>query len=77
PPPKLEYVKLPGTKGALTIKFVKMAKRGLTLIHRFLVILCGENGEKVELFAGMYRMALGLSCTFILPDSLRLLRAAL
>jgi len=31
--------------------------------------LCGEAGEKVELFAGTYRTALGLSRTFILPDS--------
>ncbi len=35
----------------------------------FLAILCGDNGEKVELFAGTYRTALGLSRTFILPDS--------
>jgi len=34
-----------------------------------LAILCGEAGEKVELFAGTYRTALGLSRTFILPDS--------
>lgn len=34
-----------------------------------MAILCGENGEKVELFAGTYRTALGLSRTFILPDS--------
>lgn len=63
PPPKLEYVKLPGTKGALMIKAVETAKKS------FLAILCGENGEKVELFAGTYRTALGLSRTFILPDS--------
>jgi hypothetical protein len=31
--------------------------------------LCGEAGERVELFAGTYRTALGLSRTFILPDS--------
>jgi hypothetical protein len=37
----------------------------------FLAILCGENGEKVELFAGTYRTALSLSRTFILPDSPR------
>jgi hypothetical protein len=36
-----------------------------------LVILCGDNGEKVELFAGTYRTALSLSRTFILPDSPR------
>ncbi|KAH7883729.1 hypothetical protein F5I97DRAFT_1813476 [Phlebopus sp. FC_14] len=63
PPPKLEYVKLPGTKGALMIKAVETQKKS------FLAILCGENGEKVELFAGTYRTALGLSRTFILPDS--------
>lgn len=63
PPPKLEYVKLPGTKGALMIKAVETPKKS------FLAILCGENGEKVELFAGTYRTALGLSRTFILPDS--------
>jgi hypothetical protein len=33
--------------------------------------LCGEAGEKVELFAGTYRTALSLSRTFILPDSPR------
>ena len=37
----------------------------------FLAILCGDSGEKVELFAGTYRTALGLSRTFILPDSPR------
>ncbi|KAJ7275234.1 hypothetical protein B0H12DRAFT_1207771 [Mycena haematopus] len=71
PPPKLEYVKLPGTKGALTIKSVETAKKS------FLAILCGDNGEKVELFAGTYRTALGLSRTFILPDSPRLLELQL
>ncbi|KIK81031.1 hypothetical protein PAXRUDRAFT_833143 [Paxillus rubicundulus Ve08.2h10] len=63
PSPKLEYVKLPGTKGSLMIKAVETPKKS------FLAILCGENGEKVELFAGTYRTALGLSRTFILPDS--------
>ncbi|KAM6498252.1 hypothetical protein JOM56_006200 [Amanita muscaria] len=63
PPPKLEYVKLPGTKGALLVKAVETPKKS------FLAILCGEHGEKVELFAGTYRTALGLSRTFILPDS--------
>ncbi|KAJ7899155.1 hypothetical protein B0H14DRAFT_2263768, partial [Mycena olivaceomarginata] len=43
----------------------------------FLVILCGENGEKVELFAGTYGTALGLSRTFILADSPRLLELQL
>ncbi|CCM00918.1 uncharacterized protein FIBRA_02964 [Fibroporia radiculosa] len=63
PAPKLEYAKLPGTKGAVLIKAVETAKKS------FLAILCGENGEKVELFAGTYRTALQLSRTFILPDS--------
>ncbi|KAE9387927.1 hypothetical protein BT96DRAFT_1004654 [Gymnopus androsaceus JB14] len=40
PPPKLEYVKLPGTKGSLMIKAVETAKKN------FLAILYGENGEK-------------------------------
>ncbi|KAG6911846.1 hypothetical protein DXG01_000093 [Tephrocybe rancida] len=71
PPPKLEYVKLPGTKGALMVKSVETAKKS------FLAILCGENGEKVELFAGTYRTALGLSRTFILPDSPRSLELQL
>ena len=39
--------------------------------------MCGENGEKVELFAGTYRTALGLSRTFILPDSPRSLELQL
>jgi hypothetical protein len=43
----------------------------------FLAILCGDNGEKVELFAGMYRTASGLSRTFILPDSPRSLELQL
>ncbi|KAK1223818.1 hypothetical protein PQX77_013342 [Marasmius sp. AFHP31] len=71
PAAKLEYVKLPGTKGSLTIKAVETAKKS------FLAILCGENGEKVELFAGTYRTALGLSRTFILPDSPRSLELQL
>ncbi|PPQ89596.1 hypothetical protein CVT25_012341 [Psilocybe cyanescens] len=71
PPPKLEYVKLPGTKGALFIKAVETPKKS------FLAILCGDNGEKVELFAGTYRTALGLSRTFILPDSPRSLELQL
>ncbi|GBE78326.1 hypothetical protein SCP_0112110 [Sparassis crispa] len=71
PAPKLEYVKLPGTKGAVMVKAVETAKKS------FLAILCGENGEKVELFAGTYRTALGLSRTFILPDSPRSLELQL
>ncbi|CAL1696064.1 unnamed protein product [Somion occarium] len=71
PAPKLEYVKLPGTKGSVMIKAVETAKKS------FLAILCGENGEKVELFAGTYRTALGLSRTFILPDSPRSLELQL
>ncbi|KAL7285631.1 hypothetical protein ACG7TL_000735 [Trametes sanguinea] len=71
PAPKLEYVKLPGTKGAVAIKAVETAKKS------FLAILCGDNGEKVELFAGTYRTALGLSRTFILPDSPRSLELQL
>jgi hypothetical protein len=43
----------------------------------FLAILCGDAGEKVELFAGTYRTALGLSRTFILPDSPRFLELQL
>lgn len=42
-----------------------------------MAILCGEHGEKVELFAGTYRTALGLSRTFILPDSPRSLELQL
>ncbi|CAG8759980.1 2411_t:CDS:2, partial [Acaulospora colombiana] len=57
PPPKLEYVKLPGVEYTLTTDI------------SFLAILCGDHGEKVELFAGTYRTALALSRTFILPDS--------
>lgn len=49
----------------------------LTFLCSFLAILCGENGEKVELFAGTYRTALGLSRTFILPDSPRSLELQL
>ncbi|KAH9944494.1 uncharacterized protein BXZ73DRAFT_87377 [Epithele typhae] len=71
PAPKLEYVKLPGTKGAVTVKAVETGKKS------FLAILCGDNGEKVELFAGTYRTALGLSRTFILPDSPRSLELQL
>lgn len=47
------------------------------MLTSFLAILCGENGEKVELFAGTYRTALGLSRTFILPDSPRSLELQL
>lgn len=89
PPPKLEYVKLPGTKGSILIKAVETPKKrcdrfGLMdtcsaadVSNSFLAILCGENGEKVELFAGTYRTTLGLSRTFILPDSPRSLELQL
>lgn len=90
PPPKLEYVKLPGTEKALMIKAVETPKKRyvastiwsfyhelLIVTLSFLAILCGENGEKVELFAGTYRTALGLSRTFILPDSPRSLELQL
>ena len=91
PAPKLEYVKLPGTKGSIMIKAVETAKKRYCLLlyevqrsadwpypfSSFLAILCGENGEKVELFAGTYRTALGLSRTFILPDSPRSLELQL
>jgi len=53
------------------VKAVETAKKS------FLAILCGDNGEKVELFAGTYRTALGLSRTFILPDSPRSLELQL
>jgi hypothetical protein len=90
PAPKLEYVKLPGTKGSVMIKAVETAKKRylnpayvntdqahLYYPSSFLAILCGDNGEKVELFAGTYRTALGLSRTFILPDSPRSLELQL
>ncbi|KZW02244.1 hypothetical protein EXIGLDRAFT_735721 [Exidia glandulosa HHB12029] len=69
--PKLEFVKLPGTKGAVMVKAVETARKS------FLAILCGDAGEKVELFAGTYKTALGLSRTFILPDSPRSLELQL
>jgi hypothetical protein len=49
----------------------------LTVTSSFLAILCGDAGEKVELFAGTYRTTLGLSRTFILPDSPRSLELQL
>lgn len=52
-------------------------RRYLICSLSFLAILCGDNGEKVELFAGTYRTALGLSRTFILPDSPRSLELQL
>jgi hypothetical protein len=89
PPPKLDYVKLPGTKGSLLIKAVETPKKRCVfrispgtwtftiIMDSFLAILCGDHGEKVELFAGTYRTALGLSRTFILPDSPRSLELQL
>ena len=62
------------------IKAVETAKKRLALTNfdiisfclirrvSFLAILCGEGGDKVELFAGTYRTSLGLSRTFLLPD---------
>jgi hypothetical protein len=55
---------------------IGLSKPSLTF-PSFLAILCGENSEKVELFAGTYRTALGLSRTFILPDSPRSLELQL
>jgi hypothetical protein len=87
PAPKLEYVKLPGTKGALLIKSVETAKKSalfglywigvLTMSFSFFAILCGENGKKVQLFAGTCRTALGLPRTFTLQDSRRSLELQL
>lgn len=54
-----------------------VALKWLSCLLSFLAILCGDNGEKVELFAGTYRTALGLSRTFILPDSPRSLELQL
>jgi len=42
-----------------------------------LAILCGDNGTKVELYAGTYRSDLKPSRTFILPDSPRSLELQL
>lgn len=57
--------------------FVEAAGASPYALPSFLAILCGDNGEKVELFAGTYRTALGLSRTFILPDSPRSLELQL
>ena len=61
----LEYVKLARTKGARLMKAVESKKR------TYLAVLCGEKGDRVELFSGARNISLALNRTFILPQSPR------
>ncbi|GAA6006423.1 hypothetical protein JCM10207_004928, partial [Rhodosporidiobolus poonsookiae] len=61
----LEYVKLARTKGARLLRAVETKKR------TYLAVLCGEEGERIELFTGSRSISLSLNRTFVLPESPR------
>ncbi|KAH8914927.1 hypothetical protein BT69DRAFT_1193416, partial [Atractiella rhizophila] len=60
-----QYVKLTRTKGARLIRAVETKKR------TYLAVLCGDNGERVELFTGSKNVSLSLNRTFVLPETPR------
>ncbi|GAA5865041.1 hypothetical protein JCM1840_005717 [Sporobolomyces johnsonii] len=61
----LEYVKLARTKGARLLRAVETKKR------TYLAVLCGEDGERIELFTGSRSISLSLNRTFVLPETPR------
>ncbi|KAK4055227.1 hypothetical protein OIV83_000507 [Microbotryomycetes sp. JL201] len=61
----IEYVKLARTKGAFSFKAVETKKK------TYLAVLCGEEGERVELFTGSRSVSLALNRTFVLPEAPR------
>ncbi|GAA6049505.1 hypothetical protein JCM3770_000820 [Rhodotorula araucariae] len=61
----LEYVKLARTKGARMLRAVETKKR------TYLAVLCGEEGERIELFTGSRSISLSLNRTFVLPETPR------
>ncbi|GAA6058745.1 hypothetical protein JCM10212_003433 [Sporobolomyces blumeae] len=61
----LEYVKLARTRGARSFKAVETKKR------TYLAVLCGEEGERIELFTGSRNISLSLNRTFVLPETPR------
>ncbi|KAM0793450.1 hypothetical protein ACM66B_000894 [Microbotryomycetes sp. NB124-2] len=61
----LEYVKLARTKGAFSFKAIETKKK------TYLAVLCGEEGERVELFTGSRTVSLALNRTFVLPEAPR------
>ncbi|GAA5898688.1 hypothetical protein JCM6882_000898 [Rhodosporidiobolus microsporus] len=61
----LEYVKLARTKGARLLRAAETKKR------TYLAVLCGEEGERIELFTGSRSISLSLNRTFVLPETPR------
>ena len=65
PTSPLEYVKLARTRGARLLRAVETKKR------TYLAVLCGDEGERIELFTGSRSISLSLNRTFVLPESPR------
>ncbi|GAA5949973.1 hypothetical protein JCM3765_007755 [Sporobolomyces pararoseus] len=61
----LEYVKLARTRGARLFRAVETERK------TYLAVLCGEEGERIELFTGFKNISLSLNRTFVLPDTPR------
>ncbi|KAK4057595.1 hypothetical protein OIO90_001240 [Microbotryomycetes sp. JL221] len=61
----LEYVKLARTKGTILFQAVETKKK------TYLAVLCGDEGERIELFTGSRSISLQLNRTFVLPESPR------
>ncbi len=59
----LSYVKLARTKGARLLKAKETEKK------TYLAVLCGDAGERVELFTGSRETSLSLNRTFVLPSA--------
>ncbi|GEM06207.1 mitogen-activated protein kinase kinase kinase kinase 4-like protein [Rhodotorula toruloides] len=59
----VEYVKLARTRGARLLRAVETKKR------TYLAVLCGEEGERIELFTGSRSISLSLNRTFVLPET--------
>ncbi|GAA5999697.1 hypothetical protein JCM5350_003952, partial [Sporobolomyces pararoseus] len=61
----VEYVKLARTRGARLFRAVETERK------TYLAVLCGEEGERIELFTGFKNISLSLNRTFVLPDTPR------
>ncbi|GAA5899139.1 uncharacterized protein JCM6883_005120 [Sporobolomyces salmoneus] len=61
----LEYVKLARSRGSRLFRAVETKRR------TYLAVLCGDEGERIELFTGSRSVSLSLNRTFVLPETPR------
>ncbi|GAA5923539.1 uncharacterized protein JCM15063_003681 [Sporobolomyces koalae] len=60
-----DYFKLAHTRGARLIRAVETDQR------TYVAVLCGDEGERIELFTGARLVSLSLNRTFVLPETPR------